>query len=75
MHTNEERRKLIVKANTEANTRLRHEFHKEFRAMYFEELEKLGVSIRRSRADKRVEEMKEEIKRLQNLLAEQGVVE
>ena len=73
MSIDQERRKLIVKANTSAITRLRQEFHTEFRKMYFEELEKLGVSIRRIKADTRISEMQDEIERLKELLAEQGV--
>jgi hypothetical protein len=73
MMTKEERKRLIQKANTDAQTRLRREFHREFRVFYEEELKKLGVEIRVGGKSSRMIELQEEVDRLKALLAEKGI--
>ena len=73
MMTKEERNKLIQKANTTAQTRLRREFHQEFRNFYEEELKNLGIEVRSGGKSARMIELQDEIKRLKALLAEKGI--
>lgn len=74
MATNKERNKILIKANTDALTRLRREFHTEFRAFYLEELAKHGITLNKGRAsDLTVSKLQAEVERLKALLAEKEV--
>ena len=65
-----EREKLMSRASTTAMNRLRKKYYEDYRAFYLEELAKIGITIREYASAKTLASLKEEIKRLESLLAE-----
>lgn len=71
--TKRERQVLMGRASTTAMNRLRKKYYDDYRAFYLEELEKAGIVIRSSASSETVAVLKNEVRRLEALLAERGV--
>ncbi len=71
--TKKERQVLMGRASTTAMNRLRKKYYDDYRAFYLEELEKAGIVIRSSASSQTVALLRDEVKRLEALLAEKGV--
>lgn len=70
--TGAERGRLMSNCQGKAQNKLRKVYAEDYRKFYLEELKKVGITLRGEGSTAKIQEMAQEIERLNQLLAEKG---